>query len=392
MAATGNVKISELTNHITNLNGKEMFPLSWSADGTSSYESYKTYLSTIGDYVGDYLNLTTPGGDKDSLNSYGKHLSYLERDLGQYAGELDGNFCANHSKDLIVDSTKRNKVIWKDGTLKTKSGWSLSQQIPVSEGTLYLLKLPEGTTIEDGQALFAKLHSHTYYTIDHYEIEIIIGPDGTEIEIQVPVYGPAQTKEDYEAISFHYDQFDATVYPDGYGIPKSNYVIFYAAEDENIVIACPDACFTTGAKVYATHYAIFSEVAEKFLGASSDLTQVISEAISTLEGRVQSLEADVDTIGDATANSIDFMELPKFRGFPMIINADHAPKSSMYYVDEYGTYMGDTVTAYQHVADIPNFAGQIWVSSVDEAGAQTPSAWFAVKSTDYSGWKKLSFA
>ena len=57
MAATGNVKISELTNH-SNVDGREVLPISWEQTPGSGYESYKVSFDSLKSYVGQSLDIT----------------------------------------------------------------------------------------------------------------------------------------------------------------------------------------------------------------------------------------------------------------------------------------------------------------------------------------------
>ena len=395
MAATGNVKISELTQHRFNdINGQEMIPMSWSQNGDSSYESYKVTVQDLKSYFGKALNIEAgvdpstgepiPGPVNTYLYSYGNEISYLDRDLGQYNGGADGNFCPIHSIDLSVD--KANAYIYEDGTEGTYNGWSISNAVNVKEGTLYLLKFPDGSEVPADWAVFAKRHVHTYYEITGYrDVEVVVTKEDGTTEIVIvrePIYGPAQTEVVYEPRSFHYDKF-SDVQHTGYGIPKSGYLIFFAPENEEIVISAPTEALTN-TKLHAVHYAIFSEIGEKFLGATTDLTQVISEAVAELEGRVESLEANQDSMGAGSVSSINSMAMPQFRGGDLVIISDHAPMSVNYRVDEYGSYVtAPAENSANHAPDYANHAGQIWVTSTN--------AWMALQAGS-AAWKQISLS
>lgn len=390
MAATGNVKISELTKHPLNqIDGSEMLPMSWSADGSSSYESYKVFLDDIASYTGAYLGVTGEGGTKDVVESHEKHISYLERDLGQYEGGLDGNFCDNHSQPVTV--AIENAYIYKDGSQGSASGWAISNSVSVKEGSLYLLKLNATTSVPDGYCLFAKRHVHTYYPITGYEDKevTIVRPDGSTetITVREPVYGDAQTEVVYEPRSFHYDDYAAG--GESYGIPKHKYVVFFAPEDEDIV-CCANTADIDNTMLYAVHYGVFSEIAEKFMGATSDLTQVISEAVAELEGRVEALEAGKDSLGDGTAHSLDVMTMPKYRGGEAVVESDHMPMAAGYQVDEYGAYI-TSPTFVNHAPDYANHAGQIWSENGRLWIASGPVGnWYRVDNFDIERRQRLS--
>ena len=360
MAATGNVKISELTLH-SNVDGREVLPISWEQTAGSGYESYKVTFDALKSYVGQSLGVTGTDGLTAKVTSYGKEISYLKRDLGQYAGGLDGNYCSNHSINLTVASA--NRAINANGENVSLSGYSISNKVSVKEGILYLLAL--SADMPTNVSLFAKQHEHVYYPITGYQDVTTTLEDGTTITVREPIYGAAQTDVVYEPLSTHYMSMAAG----GYGRPSSGMVIFYATEDEDIVISAPSANIS-GQKLYAVHYAIFSEIADKFIGNTTDISRVIAEAVAALEGRVEACEGNTGTIGKATAIEIDNLEMPKFRGGKMIIDAADAPSS--------------TATATKP-ADVPNHKGQMWI---DDNG----HAWLAVSAGTYAGWKQITLS
>ena len=374
MAATGNVKISELTNHsFDRLNGAELLPLSWSENGDGSYESFKMSLQDVVDYAG----------------AQAKPISYLERDLGQYEGTLEGNFCDLHSSDITIATF--NSYITRDGETGNDNNWGISAPLSVKEGTLYLLQLPDNFNLPDGRILFAKRHVHEYYPITGYrDVEVTIThEDGSTetITVREPIYSDEpQVDVVYEPRSFHYSQ---TSDHQGYGLPKSNFVVFLAPEDEDIVISAPRTSMENK-KLYATHYGVFSEIAEKFLGSNSDLTMAISEAIAELDGRVSACEAAKDSLGDGTAHSLDVMTMPKFRGGDMVVVSDHMPMTSNYQVDEYGAYI-TSPTLVNHAPDYANHAGQMWSENGRLWIASGPSGnWYRVDNFDVERRQRLS--
>ena len=361
MAATGNVKISELTNH-SNVDGREVLPISWEQTPGGGYESYKVSFDSLKSYVGQSLDITGNTGLAARVTSYGKEISYLKRDLGQYAGGLDGNYCSNHTVNLTVGT--QNYAINESGVATAKSGYSISTKVAVKEGTLYLLTL--SADMPTDVSLFAKRHVHVYYPITGYQDVTTTLEDGTTVTVREPIYGDATEQVTYEPLSTHYMSMAAG----GYGHPSSLMVVFYATEDEEIVISAPTSDIS-GKKFYATHYAIFSEIADKFIGNNTDISRVIAEAIAQLEGRVEACEGNVGSIGYATALQIDNMKMPKYRGGEMMIITDHAPKS---------------VATPTEPADVPNHPGQIWIDTANQ------NVYFAVSAGTFAGWKNVTLS
>lgn len=361
MAATGNVKISELTRH-SNVDGREEFPISWETTAGAGYESYKVTADGLKSYIGQSLGVTGTNGLSAQVTSYGKQISYLQRDLGQYAGDLDGKYCSKHSVDMTVATA--NYAVNASGSAASKSGYSITNPISVSEGTIYLLAL--STDMPTDVSLFAKRHEHVYYPITGYQDVTTTLEDGTSVTVREPVYGDAKTDVIYEPLSTHY----MSMANGGYGRPASGMVAFLAAEDEDIVISAPSSDIS-GKKLYAVHYAIFSEIADKFIGNNTDISRVIAEAIASLEARIESCEGNIGEIGTVTAEQIDNLKMPKYLGGDMMVIADHAPLSS------------GTAT---EPADVPNHPGQIWINTTNN------TVYFAVSAGTYAGWKQVSLS
>lgn len=361
MAATGNVKISELTRH-SNVDGREEFPISWEQTAGGGYESYKVTSDSLKSYIGQSLGITGTSGLTAQVTSYGKQISYLQRDLGQYTGDLDGKYCSKHSVNMSVETA--NYAVNASGSKISKSGYSISNQITVNEGTIYLLQL--SADMPTDVSLFAKRHEHKYFPITGYEDKIVTLEDGTSVTVREPIYGAEATDVIYEPLSTHY----MSMANGGYGRPASGMVAFFAAEDEQIVVSAPTSDIS-GKKLYAVHYAIFSEIADKFIGNNTDISRVIAEAIASLEARVDSCENNVGELGEVTAEQIDNLKMPKYLGGEMMVIADHAPKSQG--------------TATEPV-DVPNHPGQIWIDTTNK------TVYFAVSAGTYAGWKQVSLS
>ena len=362
MAATGNVKISELTNH-SNVDGREVFPISWEQTPGNGYESYKVSFDSLKSYVGKSLNITGNTGLDAKVKSYGKEISYLKRDLGQYAGDLNGNYCSDHTVEIIIPGTT-SCVINASGVVTPKSNYSISDTVAVKAGTLYLLLLSEDVPTD--VSLFSKRHVHVYYPITGYQDVTTTLEDGTTVTVREPIYGNATEQVTYEPLPTHY-MSEAN---GGYGRPSSHMVVFYATEDADIVISAPTYNINAN-DFYAIHYGIFSEIADKIIGNNTDISRVIGEAIASLSARVDACESNAGSIGHATALQIDNMKMPKYRGSEMMIISDHAPKSN--------------ATATEPV-DVPNHPGQIWIDTTNQ------NVYIAVSAGTYAGWKKVTLS
>lgn len=347
MAVTGNVKISELETHTYDLiNGTEMFPISF-GDTPNTYESYKMYLNDMAYFTGTYLGVTDI---KETVEENNGDISYIKRDFGQYTG-ANGTVVTETDLTVAYDSA----YIYKDGTVGSDSNWSISQPIEVKKGMMYLLELDATQSyIQDGYYLFAKRRENNRVNnsgIITQSIDITY-PDGTvkTINIEVPNYTDQTSYVVYEPCSFHY----ATD-----GTPGSNFVVFVADEDAQIVCSAYNGDINNKT-LKGVRYGVVLETTEKYISNSAYLGLSISEAIASLDARITGLEQRKADYG-----------MPTYMGEPIICLSDHDPCFEYYYVDEWGSYLGpvagsSVLSSYAKGPDQPGFVGQLWVNQCNQ--------------------------
>ena len=329
---TGNVKISQLAP-ITSLHGGEIVPISYSVANNNQYESYRMSVDQVRSYMDSALGLSGATGMRETLNAYVGEVDRMKRDLGQYKNE----------DTLALSTASTGKYISVDTkTEKPGTGLAISAPVELKEGTIYLLKVGSIETLPSDISIFTKRVDRKYHVISgtHTEIHIV---DGQEVEVIVEDW-TEKIDTVYEPLSSHYH----SVQSGGYGAPTSGYVVFFACEDETIVVSAPSQSFGTG--LIGVRYGIFSEIAEEFLGIDSDLMKVLVEAIAKNNADIARVAASVHDFGSAHGVSLDLDNYLSVKGEPMIRIEDHKPSAANAY----------------HGAEVPNRIGQMWFDTTAE--------------------------
>lgn len=346
--ATGNVKISELTQ-VAGLNGGEVVPCSL-RNTTGSWESKAFLVDTLASYMYSKLDCSNVN---THINSYGGRLTRLERDLGQYEAE----------STISLTQLKEGYVSTTDGSWKTGSSMVTANTITMKEGTIYLLPMQDVESLPSDVSFFSKVNVHKYHYITGTHTETRTDTQtGEQYEIEIEEWGE-KPETVYEPMSTHYHATSAG----GYGNPSKGYLVYFASEDEDVIIATRSTTLNQG--VIAVRYGLFTEIAEEFLGVNSDLMKVLVEAITKNNAELQAIKDNQDRAGNLEVRGLNSHSMLQV-GSSYIMRAEsRAPEGS---------------TAY-HGPDMPEMLGQIWVDTTNRAVYVATAL-----STDTSGWTKVS--
>ena len=336
---TGNVKISQLNELSAISDGAKLkIPVSNNSGSSSTpnWESYSVNAEVLSNFLETSLGLNDVGSEKGlrskvaDLQTQTEEYTELEKKLGKY----------NLVSNIALSVTKSNKYISTSGTETTLTGYSISNEIKLKQGNLYLLKVGSTENFPVDISLMTKVDKHTYSTPS--------GTTGTDIVYEpLPTYYRSSTNS-------------------GYGAPSSGYLVFFATEDMKVVISSSTTSFNYG--LSEVKYGAFIETANKLLTINGELMKVIVEAIVKNKKDIDALYENTKSLGDIHVNSIDCDEFPSVQGEPMIVVADRNPSSA----------------ENNHGDDVPNRIGQIWVNK------KTKVAYIAVSLGSIEGWKQIT--
>ena len=358
---TGNVKISQLSELGTIDNGTKLrIPVSKdkSATSTPNWESYSVSGAVLSKFMENSLGLNDVGSEKGlrsqvtDLQAQTAEYAELEKKLGKY----------NLVTNVALTVAEADKYISESGEKTSLSGYSISNKVSLKQGNLYLFRVDGSENFPANIAFMSKVHIHEYHTVTGTHEETHLDENGNEITVIVEDWGIA-SETNYEPIHSYYHSTSNG----GYGVPDSDYLVFFATEDADVVISSSNASLSNGLDI--VKYGAFIEIANGLLGINGEMMKVIVEAIVKNKKDIDSLYEKTKSLGDIHVTSIDSDEFPSVQGEPMVVVADRAPS-------------GMTST---HGADIPNRIGQIWVNTTNGV------AYIAVK-LGLSGWKQITNA
>lgn len=356
---TGNVKISQLSELGTIDNGTKLrIPVSKDKSATSNpdWESYSVSAAVLSKFMENSLGLNDVGSKK-GLRSQVADLqaqtggdAELKKELGKY----------NLVTHVALTVAEANKYVSESGEKTSLNGYSISNKVSLKQGNLYLFKVADSENFPANIAFMAKVHIREYHTVTGTHEETHLDENGNEVTVIVEDWGIA-SETVYEPLHSYYHSTSNG----GYGAPDSGYLVFFAAEDEDVVISSSSVSFSNGLDV--VKYGTFIEIADELLSVNGELMKVIVEAIAKNKKDIDSLYEKTKSLGDIHVTSIDSDEFPSVQGEPMVVVADRVPS-------------GPTST---RGADVPNRIGQIWVNTKDGA------AYIAVK-LGLHGWEQIA--
>lgn len=396
--STGNVKISQLTYKDTYSDygeGSQLrIPLSKNngSNDTPDWESLSIKGDTLVNYIDSKLGVSI---------SSPEHMFTLREQVNDLSNrKLDGVFYWNLVKWLgynknINDSISITQLSNTSGYITKTGEFALSNTttsfnhnttpIHLKKGCLYVLEINNANglpgvdeiDIPSDISWVTKIETITY---------------SSKVEITPGIIETVQnTKEICEPIPTHYLKSN----DGGYGIPFYNYgnkttstyaggnpqsiklgvLVFFASEDMDVILSLPEpywngeynGAFETS-NLNEISFGLFVEFADQFLSVQGDLMKVLVEAIVKNRKDIQSIQANINSLGDVKANTIELDDYPVIQGSPMVIIKDRAPSAA-----------SDT-----HGEDIPNKIGQIWVDTSNN------KAYIAVSLGAVSSWSPIN--
>lgn len=400
--STGNVKISQLTykdNYYDYGASSDLrIPLSKNngSDDAPDWESLSIKGNTLINYIDSKLGISIPS--QEHMIPLHDEVNRLSTDkLGaEYFWTLLKRLGHNNTmnNNFFIDITSFNTndgYISKTGEIKPSTTTTPfahnTSIIHLKRGCLYALEINNANGLPGVNDIdipadiswITKIETITY---------------SSKVEITPGVIETVQnTKEIYEPIPTHY--FKSV--DGGYGIPLYNYqrvstyaagggggfptqiaqgvLVFFASEDMDVRLSLPSSYWSSALNtsddtkyLSEINFGLFVEFADQFLSVQGDLMKVLVEAIVKNRKDIQSLQANINSLGDVKANTIELDDYPVIQGSPMVIIKDRAPSAA----------------SDNHGEDVPNKIGQIWVDTSNK------KAYIAVSLGAVSSWSPIN--
>lgn len=336
---TGNVKISELDElSAINDGAKLKIPVSNNNSDTSNpnWTSYSVSASVLSNFMNSSLGISSIEsnmiGLQENYTDLSSYLLELKKHLGYYSSVNTLTLTRNYGKFISING----EVISGD------SNFWISNKVSLKQGNFYLFLLSgPGIALSTRDLSFiSKVHEREYV-------------DST---------GATHSETTYEPLPHHYQSMSDGP---GYGRPSSNYLVFLATEDMDVVFSAHGS--ESNNSLLEVKYGAFIQIADNLLSINGEMMKVIVEAITKNRKDIESLYEKTRSLGDIHVTSIDSDEYPSVQGEPMVVVKNRAPGE-------------ETAT---HGADVPNRIGQIWVNTTNGI------AYIAV-ALGLEGWKQIT--
>ena len=378
--STGNVKISQLAysdNYVDYGEGSKLrIPLSKNTgtDDAPQWESKGIKGDTLIDYIDSKLGV--------SMASMNHQITLWDNVNGLSVNKLDKAIFfrlvkwLGHNKNMdnnpinITALSSTSGYISNTGEIKPSTSIDVefshnTSPIHLKKGCLYVLEINNANGLPGVNEMDINIPSDiswvtkvsdVYHDRENTNLEA-----GKVLEV---VYEPLPT---------HY----LKTADGGYGIPFYDYqelsgkaaggagaqqiamgvLVFFASEDMDVILSLPtvylDSNFNTSLEtqsLYEINFGLFVEFADQFLSVQGDLMKVLVEAIVKNQKDIQALQANINSLGDVKANTIELDDYPVIQGSPMVIIKDREPSEA----------------SGNHGDDVPNKIGQIWVDTKGE--------------------------
>lgn len=373
--STGNVKISQLAysdNYADYGEGSKLrIPLSKNTgtDNAPQWESKGIKGDTLIDYIDSKLGISIASSSQTALRDDVNTL-YTDKlwalDFWELAKPLGHNINWSNSIN-ITKLSSTSGYISNTGEIKPSTSIDVefshnTSPIQLKKGCLYVLEINNANGLPGVN-----------------EIDINMPPDISWVTKVSDVYHDREnTKPEagevaevvYEPLPTHY----LKTKDGGYGIPvyetKTSFtravgtpqmnkgiLVFFASEDMDVILSLPALYWDNTYNVSSDtlnlreiNFGLFVEFADQFLSVQGDLMKVLVEAIVKNQKDIQALQANINSLGDVKANTIELDDYPVIQGSPMVIIKDREPSEA----------------SGNHGDDVPNKIGQIWVDTKGE--------------------------
>lgn len=371
--STGNVKISQLAysdNYANYGEGSQLrIPLSQNTgtDDAPQWESKGIKGDTLIDYIDSKLGISIASSSQTALRDDVNAL-YTDKlyalDFWELAKPLGHNI--NWINSINITSLSNTVgYISKTGEIKPSANPDSefshnTDPIHLKKGCLYALEinnvnhLPGVNEIDiPSDISWVTKVSDVYH--DRENTNLKAGEVAEVVYEPLPTHYLKTTDGGY-GIPVYETKISSTR---AAGTPQINkgILVFFASEDMDAILSLPTLYWDNTYNVSSDtlnlreiNFGLFVEFADQFLSVQGDLMKVLVEAIVKNQKDIQALQANINSLGDVKANTIELEDYPVIQGSPMVIIKDREPSEA----------------SGNHGDDVPNKIGQIWVDTKGE--------------------------
>lgn len=265
-------------------------------------------------------------------------VAFINKSFGKYDGETE----------MVLTQAKAGKYVNVNGGETTQAGYGISEPIALNAGDILLV--PSAQAVPATVSVIARLVDRTYqkviayiytYRTDYPELPATATADYDASLVYTAVYdesGETPTLTGWTHDGETYATLPATreVSEQFYeplmkqavaAMPSTGYYIYLCPTAMTVVVSGLTAT-VDGGTALIVGWGIFKNITTNFVGAPGQ--SVLAQAFAVLFAAIDGLKAQLGNLGDTRADSIDFGNLPRFCGQPMVIEGAGAPASPIF--------------------------------------------------------------
>ena len=272
-------------------------------------------------------------GLQQNVTSLQDLVAFINKSFGKYDGETE--------KVLAV--AKANKYVNVNGGETSQSGYAISTPLTLNAGDILLV--PSAQAVPATVSVVARLVDRTYQKVIVYtytyqqanpELYATATADYDPTLVYTAVYdttGETPVLTGWALGGVVYQTLPATheVSEQFYeplmkqavaAMPSTGYYIYLCPTPMTVVVSGLNAT-VNGGTALVVGWGIFKNITTNFVGAPGQ--SVLAQAFAVLFAAIDGLKAQLESLGETKAVSIDFEKMPKRYGVPMILEGDGAP-------------------------------------------------------------------
>ena len=269
----------------------------------------------------------------NNINTVDGLVAFINKSFGKYDGET--------VKTLSL--AKADRYVNVNGGETSASGYGISAPITLNAGDILLV--PSAQAVPADVSVIARLVDRTYQKVIVYTY--------TYQQANPDLYATATA--DYDSSLVYTAIYDTTgetpvltgwalggtVYPTlpathevseqfyeplmkqaVAAMPSTGYYIYLCPTQMTIVVSGYTAT-VSGGEALVVGWGIFKNITTNFVGAPGQ--SVLAQAFAVLFAAIDGLKAQLDNLGETKAKCIDFEDMPKVCGQPLVVEGEGAP-------------------------------------------------------------------
>lgn len=256
------------------------------------------------------------------------NILFLNRALGKY----------DTVSEVTLSQGTAGKYVNVNGQEVSASGYGISNTLTLNPGDILLV--PSAQAVPADVSVVARKAVKTYdkvivytYTTDEetghyltatadYDSSLVYSAIYEEDVFQYWIRNGVQYTELPRTHEVTESFYEPLVKQAVSAMPATGYYVYLCPTAMTVVISGLTATVNGGVALIIG-LGIFKNIATNFVGAPGQA--IIAQAVAYLLAEIEGMQGQLDNLGTTKAVSIDFAEMPKVCGYPLVVEGDGAP-------------------------------------------------------------------